>query len=337
MIEGQKSTSTTVDVLTSIWERVLRRSPIEIDDNFFDLGGDPSSASRIFQEIVREHGRELLPPTIYQAPTIAKLAAVLEEGVPLRFSPVVRLRAGTYGPPVFLFPGVGENVMSFFEPVKHIRTQHPIYGMQAKGVDGVERPFERIEDLCEYYLAAIKDLQPRGPYLLVGYSFGGVVALEIARHLTEGGDDVGLLAMIDSYPPLEILKRRQFLKVKVIRQKHHIATMIQELLGSSRHHRREQKDDPPVEMPRTQAMQRLQEESDYRTLGTFQRRFYNGTIRFIKAGDDWVYPLDPKATWARWAKEVRIETAPGDHVGVIRTHYDSLGSMLSRYLQEADR
>jgi thioesterase domain-containing protein len=333
--DDQTSTPTMVDVLTSIWQRVLRRSPIGVDENFFDLGGDPESANRLFHEIAEQWGRNLSPLTIYHAPTIAALAIVLEELAPPRFPPLVRLRAGTEGLPVFLFPGLGGDVMGFFELVKQIRTANSIYGMQSRGIDGVEKPFVRMQDLCHYHFDAIKQLQPRGPYLLVGYSSGGVVALELARRLTEHGDEVGLLAMIDSYPPLSLLTSRQFLKLKVIRQKHRIAAMIRHGLDNSRHRGETQGERPRVEIPVIQAAPNFQEENDYRVLETFQPRFYDGTITFIRAENDWTYPLDPNAIWAPWAKELRVETMPGDHLEMIKTHSATLGAALSRYLQEA--
>ncbi len=90
--------------------------------------------------------------------------------------------------------------MDFFQLVKYIQTQRPIYGMQAKGTDGVDEPFDRIEDLAQFYLDAIRKLQPHGPYFLIGYSLGGLVMLEMAQRLIKTGENVALLAMLESYP-----------------------------------------------------------------------------------------------------------------------------------------
>src|SRR5579863_4667074 len=101
----QKSVSPMVDVLTPIWERVLRRPAIQPDDNFFDLGGDSLLAVELFSEIERVCGRELAPVTIYCAPTIASLAAVLDEPTAPRFPPLLQLKTGTEAPPLFLAHG----------------------------------------------------------------------------------------------------------------------------------------------------------------------------------------------------------------------------------------
>src|SRR6202050_4536173 len=193
-----KSTSSLAEVLTAIWERVLLRPGIRIDDNFFDLGGDSLLAVQLFSEIARVSGRELAPVTIYCAPTIAALADILEEPSEPRFPPLLQLKEGV-GAPIFLAHGLGGTAMDFFQLVKHLKTQRFIYGMQAKGTDGVDEPFDRIEDLAQFYLKAIKELQPAGPYFLVGSSLGGLVMLEMAQRLIEKGEKVALLAILESY------------------------------------------------------------------------------------------------------------------------------------------
>src|SRR5271156_3255568 len=170
-----------IEVLTPIWQRVLQLSPIQINDDFFDLGGDSSLALQLFTEIAQVCDRELPPVTIYQARTIAALAALLEQPTTPRFPTLVLLKPGANKPPVFLAHGLGGSVIDFFQPVRQIETDHPIYGMQARGIDGLEEPLERIEDMADFYLDAIKKVQPRGPYILVGYSLGGLVVLEMAQ------------------------------------------------------------------------------------------------------------------------------------------------------------
>ncbi len=106
--------STMAEVLTPIWESVLQRSSIRPEDNFFDLGGDSLLAVELFTKIAQVCGRELAPVTIYCAPTIASLAAILEEPAPPRFPPLLQLREGTETPPLFLAHGSGWNSDGFF-------------------------------------------------------------------------------------------------------------------------------------------------------------------------------------------------------------------------------
>src|SRR5271154_3700929 len=127
-------TSTVVEVLTAIWQRVLQLESVGADDNFFDLGGDSALALELFHEIALACGRELPPVMIYHAPTIAALAALLEEPVAPRVPPLVQLKSGSDEPPVFIAHGLGGSVMDFFQVVKHIQTPHAIHGMQARGI-----------------------------------------------------------------------------------------------------------------------------------------------------------------------------------------------------------
>src|SRR5271165_4675034 len=197
------------EILVPIWQRVLQQLPVHVEDNFFELGGDSSLALQLFNEIAKTCGRELPPVTIYQAPTITALAELLEQPGTTRFPPLVLMKSGTEEPPVFLAHGLGGSAMDFFQPVKHIQTGHPIYGMQARGIDGVDEPFEHIEDMAQFHLHAIRELQPHGPYALVGYSLGGLVALEMAQRLSAAGEKVALLAMLDAYPNMRYLSLGQ--------------------------------------------------------------------------------------------------------------------------------
>src|SRR5271154_6257224 len=188
------------ETLTVIWQRLLRHSPISPDDHFFDLGGDSSISVELFNEIAKVFGRELPPVTIYHAPTISALAALLEQSLNPRLPSLVQLRPGESDIPVFIAHGLGGSAMEFFQMVKHIDSPHPIYGMQARGTDGSDEPLDRIEQMAQFHLDAIRELQPVGPYFLVGYSLGGLVALEMARKLMKSGQAVGLLALLESYP-----------------------------------------------------------------------------------------------------------------------------------------
>src|SRR5580765_4940092 len=100
-----------------------------------------------------------------------------------RVSPFVEIRAGELQPPIVIAHGLS-GMVQFSELAKHIRTRHPIYGIQARGVDGVEEPLKSVDEMADYYLQELHLIQPRGRYLLIGYSFGGLVALEMAQRLS---------------------------------------------------------------------------------------------------------------------------------------------------------
>jgi len=315
-----------VEVLAPIWQRVLQLQSVGVNDDFFDLGGDSSLALQLFNEIAQVCDRELPPVTIYQAPTIAALAALLEQPTTPRFPTLVLLKPGSETPPVFVAHGLGGSVMDFFQPVKHIETDHPIYGMQARGIDGLDEPLTSIEDMADFYLHAIKGLQPRGPYVLVGYSLGGLVALEMAQRLLANGETVALLAMLDAYPHIRYLSLGQRVLL-IARQTRRGLHSLANLRGSAPYH-------PPDGVTLTPAMLRVRD-SAYLALTRYRPRFYRGKIKFVRAEISSTFPDDAAAVWASLAKEFAVETVPGDHLGMIATHYKSLALVLSKYLTEA--
>lgn len=320
-------TSATVEALAPIWRRVLQLSSVGADDNFFDLGGDSALALQLFNEIALACGRDLPPVIIYHAPTIAALAALLDQPVAPRIPPLVQLKAGSQEPPVFIAHGLGGSVMDFFQVVKHVQTSHAIHGMQAKGIDGVEEPLDRIEDMARYSLDAVRELQPHGPYLLIGFSLGGLVTLEMAQQLTAAGEKIGLLAMLDSYPHVSHLSRGQRARLSTRQAWRGIAKRLQ-WLGVR----------PPyqttVEVSPSPALQYFRD-CAYRALEAYQPRFYRGKIDFVRAAIPTDFPAQPAAVWSHLAEEFNVLTVPGDHVGIMTTHFESLASVISSLLRKA--
>jgi thioesterase domain-containing protein/acyl carrier protein len=332
------SSSVMIEVLAPIWRRVLQQPSIGVEDNFFELGGDSSSAAELFNEIAKECGRELPPVMIYQAPTIASLAAVLEQPTAPRLPVLVPLKAGTEMPPVFIAHGLGGSAIDFFQPVRHIESQHPIYGMQARGFDGVEKPFERIEDMAQFFLDAIKKLQPRGPYLLMGFSLGGLVTLEMAQRLSENGEKVALLALLETYPHATFLPLGQRARLSVRMARRQISTAMRMPMRKALSSVNRNSGSPSyVSRDGSRSAQTIQRvrESAYLALKRYRPRYYKGKIKFVGAKTISDFPDDPVAVWANLAEEFEVETVPGDHLGIITTHFEALAAVLSRYLREA--
>jgi thioesterase domain-containing protein/acyl carrier protein len=320
-------TSATVELLTPIWQRVLQLSYVSVDDNFFDLGGDSALALELFNEISQMTGRELPPVMIYQAPTISALAALLEQPTASQVPPLVQLKSGSKEPPVFIAHGLGGSVMDFYQVVKHIQTPHAFHGLQAKGIDGVEEPLDRIEDMARYSLDAVRELQPHGPYLLVGFSLGGLVTLEMAQQLLSAGEKIGLLAMLDSYPHVSRLSRGQRARLSTRQNLRRLAKRL-DWLGISLPHQ------TTIEVSSSPDQQHFRAIS-YLALERYQPRFYSGKISFVRAAIPTDFPADPAAVWSGLAKEFELKTVPGDHLGIMTTHFEGLASAISDFLRTA--
>ena len=319
-----EATLSMIEVLIPIWQRVLQLSSVRVNEDFFDLGGDPSLALQLCTEIAQVCDREIPPATIYQAPTIAALAALLEQPVRPRFPALVLLKAGAKKPPVFLAHGLGGSVLDFFQLVRCIESPHPIYGMQARGWDGLDEPLDRVEDMAQFYLDAIRELQPYGPYLLVGYSLGGLVALEMAQRLSANGEKVALLAMLDGYPNMRYLSLGQQIRLATRQAKRRLRALGERRGGAPNQ----------VSAAFTPAMQRVRNSAEL-ALTRYRPRFYPGKIKFVRAEISSRFPDNAVAVWAHLADKFEVETVPGDHLGMMATHFESLAAVLSRYLEEA--
>jgi thioesterase domain-containing protein/aryl carrier-like protein len=337
------------ETLTAIWQRLLQHSLIGLDDNFFDLGGDSSLAVELFNEIAKVSGRELPPVTIYHAPTIRAQAELLKQTLAPRLPSLVELRSGCEECPVFAAHGLGGSAMEFFQVVKHVETVQAIYGMQARGTDGTEEPLDTIEAMAEFHLDAIRKMQPRGPYYLVGYSLGGLVTLEIARRILELGENVALLALLESYPHRRHVSLEQRVRLAARLVVKHISNMMELPAGDAAayflrpaermsHYSRDERGrfrrQPPTGVWSTAAMQRVRD-SGYLALQRYRPQYYSGKIAFVAARESSEFPDDPVAVWGKLVGKLTVETMPGDHFGIMTTHYENLAAVLTRYLREA--
>jgi len=330
---------TAVEFLVPVWQRVLQRPSVQVNDNFFDLGGNPSLAERMFAEIAERYGRDLAPVLIYRAPTIATLAELLDKPDPPRVPPIVLLKAGPDFP-IFIAHGISGTVLGFFHLVEKMKCSQSIYGMQARGIDGVDKPFTTIEAMAQFHLDAIKELQPGGPYFLIGYSLGGLVVLEIARHLLAEGEKVALLALVDSYPHKNHLSASQRMHLSLSVTKRRVGSLMKSALGRNRARTSADKDGNPPHRSHHSALPadgvaQWMEDTGYVAWERYHPHFYPGTIRFVRAEISTYFPEDPTAVWSHLAAKFTVETVPGNHVGMISTSYEGLAAVLSRYVNEA--
>jgi aspartate racemase len=187
--------------LVKIWEEVLGKKPIGIRDNFFELGGHSLLAARLMHRIGHAVGKTLPLAMLFEAPTIERLAAGLrQDGWSHHWSSLVPIQPGGSHAPFFCIHGVGGNVVGFYELGRRLAPNHPFYGLQSRGLDGKDPRHATIEEMATRYLDEIRTVQPRGPYSLGGFSFGGLVAYEMAQQLLARGEEVGLLVLFDTYP-----------------------------------------------------------------------------------------------------------------------------------------
>ena len=324
-----RAASSGVEVLTEIWQRVLQLPSVGPNDDFFELGGDSALAVQLFAEIADVCGRQLPAVMIYHVPTIASQVALLDLRSTPELSPLVRLKSGTQDASLFIASGLGGGPAEFFQLAEYMRTPYGVYGLQPKGIEGFDNPCERIEDMAEFYLQAILRFQPRGSYFLAGYSLGGLVALEMARTLTAKGHNVALLTMIDSYPDIYYLATGQRLRLSLQRTKQRTLNLIRPQGTRIRLGGLPTQDAIATFAP---AFERVREAA-YKALRRYEPRFYPGAVKFIRAAEVTQFPANPKSIWSNLVGKLEVDTVPGDHLGMLTTEYETLASVLNRYLE----
>ncbi len=185
--------------LVTIWENVLGVRPIGIRHSFFELGGNSLVAVRLMQRIEQAFGKHLSIATLFQAPTVEQLSAILRQnGWSPAWSSLVAIQTGGSKPPFFCVHGVGGNVLRFYGLAQHLGPDQPFYALQAQGLTANYPCHTRAEDMAAHYVKEMRSVQPEGPYLLGGYSFGGMIALEMAQQLIAQGEEPSLVVLFDT-------------------------------------------------------------------------------------------------------------------------------------------
>jgi amino acid adenylation domain-containing protein len=305
--------------LVSIWEKVLRRRPIGITDNFFsELGGDSLNAASIFAEIDKVLGKRLPLRILFENPTIEKLALrIFQKPRPEHWNPLVAIQPLGKNPPFF---GIHGNFLIYRKLSELLGKEQPLYGIlygiQAQGIAGVPIARTSVEDIAGYYLEEIRKVQPNGPYLLGGYSFGGLVSYEIARRLDAAGEEIALLALFDSFYPAEparvrIRAARYRIQQVLSRGMGHILLKLKEKSHSltSRRIIIRGKDNPP-------SLLDLDVQTVYTKAALAYRPLpYPKKITLFRASDQPPeYEAEPDLGWSAVAQGgIEVHNVPGNH------------------------
>jgi thioesterase domain-containing protein/acyl carrier protein len=188
--------------IAQIWQEVLGVENIGIYDNFFQLGGHSLRAIQVIYRLQNKFSVDLPLQNLFNTPNIAGLAATIEQQCPQQpFSCLVPIQPKGDRSPFFCVHPVGGNVLCYADLAHHLGDEQPFYGLQSVGLNGEQEPMTSLEDIAAHYIQAIQIIQPTGPYYIGGWSLGGVIAFEMAQQLSGSGQEIALLALMDSYTP----------------------------------------------------------------------------------------------------------------------------------------
>ncbi len=341
--------------LVTLWEELLGVEGLGVQDSFFDLGGHSLIAVRFFTKIKKTYRVDFPISVLFEAPTIEGCAALIRESIgddggaaadggekaaavpKTRFKHLVAMDAGADAgkPPFFLVAGMFGNVLNLRHLASLVGTDRPFYGLQARGLYGGEEPHASFDEMATAYIEEIRHVQPHGPYTIGGFSGGGITAFEMAHQLTEAGEEVSMLLMLDSLlpvePPITTLDR---VRVQLLRVKQRGAGYLWEWARNRAKWQWEQIqarfDEEEPDQPDDEFHNVAIERAFRAALPIYRMRHYAGRVHLFRPKQDHAYVLGegrilnsdkrwvfPDNGWGDWVDEVEVSEMPGNHDSMV--------------------
>ncbi|MCO4821682.1 MAG: amino acid adenylation domain-containing protein [Flavobacteriaceae bacterium] len=185
-------------IVAAIWQECLGIEKIDVNSDFFELGGHSLLGNKVMAILEQQTGNRVPLVALLKYSTIKELAGYLDQEF-YNWDSLVPLKTTGTKPPLYVVHGANHNVLMFNELAQHLDEDQPLYGLQSRGLNGVDEPHDSIPEMAADYLSEIIASNPEGPYCIGGFSFGGIVAFEMAKQLKAQGREVKLLAQFDSY------------------------------------------------------------------------------------------------------------------------------------------
>ncbi len=322
--------------LTKIWETVLDKKPIGIRDNFFELGGHSLLAARLMHRIEQSLGQRLPLAALLQAPTVEQLSGLLrQEKWSSSWSSLVAIQPEGSRPPFFCVHGVGGNVVGFRDLARHLGPDQPFYALQPQGLDGKRACLTSIPEMAERYIQEIRRVQPEGPYRIGGYSFGGLVAYEMAQQLEAQGEEVALLALFDTYPGKMESRGAQLKNLLTLPLKEQASFVLKKGSFVAMTLRKR------LELQFLPRPLRNVRQACAKAAGEYEVQPYSGRVTLFRVKEKSVGSLnDPYAIWWRVAAAgVDLREISGDHLSLlkepqVRFLAEELGDCLAQSVSE---
>ncbi|MCH5720437.1 thioesterase domain-containing protein [Niabella hibiscisoli] len=185
-------------LIKDIWESELGLTGLSIEDNFFELGGHSMVAVKVMNRIGKQTNTKLPIASLFEYSTISSLAKLLDNTADFKHRSLVAIKQTGTKPPIYLIHGGSLNILLYKALEPFLGEDQPLYGIQALGLDGDLTHLSTIESIAKRYLDELLEQNPDGPYILIGYSYGGIVVFEMARQLIAMGKEIRMLGIMDT-------------------------------------------------------------------------------------------------------------------------------------------
>ena len=350
--------------LAEVWAQVLGVDRVGVEDDFFSLGGDSIRSIRM-RALAGERGLGFTVQQLFQHPTVAQLAqeiqVVTESPQRPEFRPVaspprlvVALKEGGEGIPFFCVHPVGGTVFCYSRLAALLKNERPFYGIEAQGLDGSLPPLREVKSMARRYLAEVRAIQVEGPFLLGGWSFGGTVAFEMACQMQELGEEVGLLAILDSRAPsfetaaTWISLEADFLAgfgmelgidpatFGALRSVDGLGSMEERLTAVFEEVLQKRLVPKEIDPLVLRSLFEIYK-ANLLALNAYRPAVYHGHITLFEASEDRNSNDKSLRGWSAFAKGVKLYQARGGHFGMLREpHVESLAAELRLQLRSVD-
>jgi thioesterase domain-containing protein len=336
-----------------VWNQVLGTRAADPERSILDMRIGAGRAQRLVSDIEAATGVALPITIVFQAPTCAALTAVVRSGVVPPPNPLVVIKPGDASPPLFIVPGLGATVFELFDLGRKIDCPGAVIACQPRGLEAAP-PDRSVLDQARYLADAIASRLPAGPYRLLGYSYGGLVALETARMLRQGGGKVEFVGLLDTTIPepywpsserLAFLRKRLKSHVKEMRGEGlrgaamHVFWHIRPLLGRLRRMAIGAGPGSAAVSPfrvdgLPPALQRVRD-ANIESLNSHKMVFYDGEITLFNSADGDPLSCNPVNVWPRWVARMVTRPVPGAHETMMRgRHAGVLAASISAALRD---
>lgn len=313
--------------LKLLFERILKRAPIGVDVSFFELGGDSLQALELLVEIEKSTGRQLPLGTLYQSSTVETLAREVQScGNPPEWSSLVTLQASGKRPPLILLHTTPGDILGYGNLVYRLGHNQPCYGFQSLGLKDSQLSHTSVQEMATYYLGLLRAFQPRGPYFLGGWCYGGIVSVEMARMLKAQGETIALLALLETVAlPARWTNLAYWLNRIACFFKMSPQRWISYFQSKARYAResriankmRFRQGNTSLEGdlldPRLAQLEHVYN-TNLAALKNYRSEYYDGKVTLFNAAErDLALIQDPKYGWVGLAREIEVHEVPGDH------------------------
>lgn len=198
-VSHSEEDSEFINIIGKIWEEELGIQNVTAEDDFFQLGGHSMIAIRVIDKIKNVTGKDLPLSLLFEYTTLQSLTNALQNNVKKQDDEIIiPLRSSGSRPPVFLIHAGALNILMYKSLIQFFDKDQPVYGIKGLGLDGDLTDLESIQSIAQRYITEICKIQPKGPYMIIGYSLGGMIGWEIAKQLLSIGETVAMLGILDT-------------------------------------------------------------------------------------------------------------------------------------------